>query len=58
MKITLSPTKQVYGEINYPTISIETSHEEMTADDVVEQLIKPGLLAWGFQEETVNNLFK
>ena len=51
MKITLEPTKdQSKNEptMNYPIVTIEIPDDDLGIDDVLEMLINPALIAWGY----------
>jgi hypothetical protein len=50
MKITIQPTTPQEGEkYPYPTVSIEMPEDDMTLPRVMENLIRPALIAWGFE---------
>jgi hypothetical protein len=55
MKLTLTPSLDQSNE-DHPqrSVSGEMPHsDDQTIDQVIEQLIKPALLAWGFHETTI-----
>jgi hypothetical protein len=56
MKITLQPTEQPRQnpESTNPTVSIDLPFDDMDITQVIEELIRPALLGWGFLEETVD----
>jgi hypothetical protein len=50
MKITIQPTAPQEGEkYPYPTVSIEMPEDDITLPKVMENLIRPALIAWGFE---------
>lgn len=57
MKITIEPTNQpVDTPLNYrnPQVSVWMPSDDMTIDELVEHMVKPLLIAWGFHSDTVN----
>lgn len=54
MKITLEPTTP---NSNHPKVTIEVPGEDYQINSVIDDLIKPLLIAWGFHPETVNSCF-
>lgn len=54
MKITLSPTSK---DAAYHAVSIERPSDDLNIEETID-LIKAGLVAWGFNVETVNEYFK
>lgn len=44
MKLTLEPTE----DTNYPKVTIEIKHDHTNLEEVMEALIKPALISWGF----------
>ena len=55
MKITLEPTKKE-GEFVSPCVIIETIHDDLSIWDIWDQLIRPALIGYGFQPDTVDQL--
>lgn len=56
MKITIEPTNQTDDtpvDQRNPTVSIWMPSDDMNIDDVVEHMIQPLLIAWGYQPSTV-----
>ncbi len=56
MKLTLTPSLDQSGEEHpHPGVSVEIAHsDDLTIDQVVEKIIKPALLAWGFDSTTIS----
>lgn len=50
MKITLEPTR----DTSLSKVTIETPCDHNDLDEVMQNLIKPALIAWGFQPCNVN----
>lgn len=38
-------------------VVIETKHDDLNMDQVVEELVRPALIAYGFNSETVESIF-
>lgn len=55
MKITIEPTG---NPENYPTVSVSVDGNGMNIDRVIAELIRPALLAWGYQPDTVREAFE
>jgi hypothetical protein len=54
MKITLSPTEQQEGEkYPHPTVSIEMPDDYICLPEVIDKLIRPALIAWGFDSTLI-----
>lgn len=53
MKIRLEPTEVR----NYPTVEISCESNDLTIGEVIELLVKPALLAWGFHPNNVDEYF-
>ena len=57
MQLTLAPTETtdnaLSARIHAVTISISHPFDDLTADDVVELLVRPALLAFGYAETSV-----
>lgn len=55
MKITLQPSEDQTGE-EYPhaTITIEIPGDDIEIVSVIDYLIRPALMAWGFHHDTIN----
>jgi len=50
MKITIELTRnKVFNKV-----TIETESDHLTIHEVMQELIKPALLAWGFQPGSIN----
>ena len=58
MKITIAPSRPHKGAANmqYATVSIEHSHDDLVFGEVVE-LFKHAALAYGFAPATVSEFF-
>jgi len=55
MKITLEPTDLDQAPHNlHPIVSVATSYDDMTIEEMFEGLIIPALQAIGFQQETID----
>jgi hypothetical protein len=55
MKITLEPTELDQSPHNlHPRVTIETCYDDMTIEEIVENLVVPALLGMGYQRETIN----
>ena len=49
MKITIQPTAPQEGaKYPYPTVSIGIPGDDTPLPEVMEKLIRPALIAWGF----------
>lgn len=57
MKVTISPTEKpvTLTSPSYATITIEYPTDNFTIDEMVNRVIYPLLLAWGFGEESIKN---
>ena len=53
MKITLEPTEAVD---TFPTVSIAIAGDHQTIEVVWFDLVRPALMAWGFTEQTLDDL--
>lgn len=49
MKITIQPTEQESIRSNYPEVSITIPNDDMLLAEVIETIIVPALVAWGFK---------
>ena len=59
MKVTIAPSKdQTMEKHPFSTVEISSPDDEMTLPQVVEHLLAPALIAWGFTPETVYNLLQ
>jgi len=54
MKITITPTEQDCPRSNYPEISISIPDDDLLLAEVIDGIIRPALIAWGFDAKTVN----
>jgi hypothetical protein len=55
MKITLEPTELDQSPQNlHPKVTVETCYDDITIDEIMENLIIPALLGIGFQKETID----
>lgn len=58
MKITITPTEASNeGDPNrwmHSTVSIDHPKDEHTIDEVIELLVIPALVAWGFSEASID----
>lgn len=54
MKLTLEPTEPLGPHRNSKVI-IETDHDGHTFEQVLEKLIVPALLAWGFPQAVIDD---
>lgn len=52
MKLTLEPTTK--GLEYYSKVSIELPGDDLSFEDVVNHLLRPALIGWGFAIETVD----
>jgi hypothetical protein len=58
MKITIQPSHPQDGERDkFATVSIEISDDHLTLTEVIEEMIKPALIAWGFNSDNVESEF-
>jgi len=59
MKITLQSTVENNKTIEptNPMVSIDIPFDDLTISEVVEYLIKPALLGYGFMNETIEDYF-
>ena len=56
MKLTLEPTEiDDYG-FPHPTITINYPNDDLSIDQIWDNMLGPALLAWGFTKETVREL--
>jgi len=56
MKITIQPTGRYNPNgINNCTVTVELPDDDLNITDVINELIKPALVAWGFNSMTVND---
>ena len=53
MRITLE-----YTDAGGPKVVIETPHDELNIQAVIDDLIRPALVAFGFHPNTVEEAFK
>jgi hypothetical protein len=52
MRITLEPT---FNTADYPSkIVIETTHDQLAIEEVIDKLIKPALCGWGFGNDCID----
>jgi hypothetical protein len=59
MRLTLEPTatsEWLRPEHRNPRVIIEVDSDDLTMDEVVDTLLRPALLGWGFGEATVNEV--
>lgn len=49
MKITIEPTK----DSRYPTSSISITRDDLTINELLEELVVPAIISVGFSEKTV-----
>jgi len=54
VKIRLEPTGD--GGVAYPTVEISTPRNSLDVGEVWDNLIRPALLAWGYQPENLDEL--
>ena len=58
MKITITPTEASNEEHPnrwmHSTVSIDHPKDEQTIDEVIELLVIPALVAWGFHEASID----
>jgi hypothetical protein len=48
MKITLEPTAEgMAGEYKSPTVTIQVPSDSLIIHDVIDDLVRPALIAWG-----------
>lgn len=59
MKITIRPTDKQLGSVlcTHPTVTVEIPHDDLTMEEMIENLIIPALLGMGFQAETIDAYF-
>jgi hypothetical protein len=59
MKITIKPTdKQIFSPLcTHPTVTVKIPQDDLTMEQVIENLIIPALLGMGFQQETIETYF-
>jgi len=58
MKITLEPTAEgMAGEYKSPTVTIQVPSDSLIIHDVIDDLVRPALIAWGFHPDTVAAYF-
>jgi len=61
MKLTLEPTELLLEtskpETTNAVVTISMPFDDMDIDQIIDNLIKPALLAYGFHAETVNGRF-
>jgi hypothetical protein len=54
MKITIQPSQPRDGQRHeFVTVSIEIPDDHLTLHEVIEEMIKPSLISWGFHPENV-----
>jgi len=56
MKITIEPTKDQSKEkpdMKYPIVTIEVPDDDLNIDDVLEMLINPALIGYGYSAADV-----
>jgi len=53
MKITIEDTDDQKGK----SVSVEIMDDHLTMDKLVEELLAPVLVAWGFHPQTVKETF-
>jgi hypothetical protein len=54
MKLTLEPTGPP-GPHRHLKVTVETNHDDHTIDEVIDNVVVPALLAWGFTQKTIDN---
>jgi hypothetical protein len=59
MKITIKPTeKQIFSPLcTHPTVTVEMPQDDLTIEEMIDNLIIPALLGMGFQQETIDAYF-
>jgi hypothetical protein len=61
MRITLEPTEPLLEtdkpETRNAVVTITMPFDDMDIDQIIENLIKPALLAYGFHHDTVDKAF-
>ncbi len=55
MRLTLEPT---FNTADYPAkIVIETKHDHLAIEEVIDKLIKPALCGWGWGSDLLEEIF-
>jgi hypothetical protein len=57
MRLTLEPTERSPFGQSHPTITIEVPGDDRNMEEMVDDLIRPALLAFGFHPDTVYKSF-
>ena len=57
MKITIEPTEKHEPGVNYPTVTMQLPGDDFMVDELLDELIKPALVAWGYSPELVEEAF-
>ena len=59
MKITIKPTDKQLGSpfCTHPTVTVKIPQDDLTMEQVIDNLIIPALLGMGFQQETIETYF-
>jgi len=55
MKVTIEPTDKK-NRFQAPKITIETPHDELTAVDFVDDIVRPMMFGLGYTESTINTV--
>tara|TARA_R110000796_G_scaffold131537_1_gene247070 strand:+ start:66 stop:251 length:186 start_codon:yes stop_codon:yes gene_type:complete len=59
MKITLEPTYPSFeASTTSPTVIIELPFDDLDIEEVMDHLIKPALISYGFLSETIDTYFE
>jgi hypothetical protein len=56
MRITIAPTENWAKEQQHPTVTIETTYDDMTIEEMVT-LFRDAMLALGFQKSGLDQYF-
>lgn len=56
MKITIAPTEldNKISQFQHPTVTIEIHGDDHSLSELIDTLIRPALLGWGFHADTVD----
>jgi len=61
MKLTLEPSAEMlvesYIKSRNPIVTVSMPYDDLTITQIIDCLIKPALLAYGFHADTVDKVF-
>jgi hypothetical protein len=56
MKLKLKPTSKTdFFTVGYSTVTVKHPSDDLTVEQIFEDVVIPVLLAWGFSQTTIDN---